>query len=276
MEVLDAMVVEIEDGIKKLNVARGSHVRTSRIEMNLAPCMDDAQDFIQKVLRFNDDRALLKRIFGGNCRRIVHLRALCSRVEFKVGADDNRRGCIRECDTVMHILREKGYETALLKAIAVEPDYAMAIEAMETLPGEEALDKVKRAVRATIEGVKLDQAGHVTEAVVTYSHARSVLRVAITVVRAAARFKELARLDAAHLEADAEALASHHTDVEQRISHLMSSFSEGDVPAVLAKNVKWPRPEENTQEQQEEGFLTRVLSTISCQANCLCARLSSS
>lgn len=226
---LEQLLVKIEWGSAQLERSKDNVVRRPKAELELAEYFDEARSFLETVLQKSDKR-LLRDIFGGDCKLLARLEALCQRVEeLKVTSDKRRQVVLSLCTSVEQVIADLGYAVQLRQAQVAEQAILEEADAEEDFV-DEVVPHLAEAAFLGAEAVARERVGDVVGAVQKYTQACCSMRTAIAVCRAVIRFKasvggtaEVAK-DVGKLE-----ILEHQT--QERIQHL-STLEPGTVPAV--------------------------------------------
>mmetsp|Transcript_21921 Transcript_21921/g.38497 ORF Transcript_21921/g.38497 Transcript_21921/m.38497 type:complete len:288 (+) Transcript_21921:167-1030(+) len=114
----DAVVQAMEKALDEVLSAQGNVVAVTRAEVNLLVEIEAARDLLLLALQSAAQRAALREVFGGDCRRIELMRAILEESTFsEMNASDQRPAeCLRACESVERVLEDLGLGEALRKA----------------------------------------------------------------------------------------------------------------------------------------------------------------
>jgi hypothetical protein len=112
------LVAMLESALQKVNAAANlGHVKVQRTEANLFGLLPEVRDIMLKALQdtSDTDRARLIMLFGGDCTRLVRIRAVLDAMSYSVKAvaEDKRAKetfstCVRALESVEAVLKDLG------------------------------------------------------------------------------------------------------------------------------------------------------------------------
>lgn len=211
--VMDRMIAVVA----RVKASQGSLVSLSKAELDLLAQIELARDLMMEALKNQNDRTLLRDIFGGDCARLVRIRAICESIEFSdMNKSDQRLPtCLRACQSVEKVIIDLGDGEALRKAQACL----------------EAALKEKNGLEVLSEAVAKDiSAGHLqSENSTPPDSARSSRRDAAdsSADRSAERILQLLRADTERTEAQLRGeLTACQEKVEKEILNCDSRLQE--------------------------------------------------
>jgi len=219
--VLDRMVAVVA----RVKNSQGSVVSLPKAELDLLAQIELARDLMMEALRNQNDRTLLRDIFGGDCARLVRIRAICESIAFSdMNKSDQRLPtCLRACESVEKVIIDLGDGDALRKAQA---SLAAAIK------DGNGLDVLSQLVP------KDDTAGHaLIENSTPPDSARSASRREATeslAERSSERILQLVRADAERTEAQLrgeiaacqQKIQKDVTDCDNRLQEDLAGFQD--------------------------------------------------
>jgi len=118
--LIDGIMENMVCAIAKVKRSQGSIVSLPKAELDLLAHIEQARDFMMESISNQTDRSRLRETFGGDCKRIARLRAVCESIEFSdMNKGDQRlRTCLRACESVEKVVIDLGDGEALRTAHA--------------------------------------------------------------------------------------------------------------------------------------------------------------
>jgi len=142
-DVMDRLLERIEVVLAAAVAAQGSKVKEPAATLELLRECEAGRDFMMSVLQnTGNERALLHRIFGGDCRRVSQYRALLLSWADHA-ASPRLASCFHACDSMEQVLRDAGQAAALSIAHARATEYV--ITKRLTIGDHEDLAKAREA-----------------------------------------------------------------------------------------------------------------------------------
>eukprot|EP00439_Symbiodinium_sp_Y106_P082774 s138_g22.t1 len=131
-EGADKLLAQLDTAYRRVEESQGSRVKLESAEINLLKVLEQARDMLTAALMASADRAALKEIFGGSCRRTGRIRAVLDAAQFTSErvVDPRLMGCRNACESVEQVLRDLGLGAALRAAQVAEREALAKEKAM--------------------------------------------------------------------------------------------------------------------------------------------------
>merc|ERR1719469_118356 len=115
---MDKLLIELQFSVAKLQMAKNS-VRKYGTEVDISAILSECRDFMQACLRKDDQRALLRDIFGSNdLTRTVKCRDFCEMCGELSFGEQRRQEVLNCCQFIEEVLDKLGLKEQLKEAQA--------------------------------------------------------------------------------------------------------------------------------------------------------------
>ncbi|CAE7023885.1 TIC214, partial [Symbiodinium sp. CCMP2456] len=209
-EGADNLLAQLDTAYRRVEESQGSRVKLESAEINLLKVLEQARDMLTTALMASADRAALKEIFGGSCRRTGRIRAVLDAAQFTSErvVDPRLMGCRNACESVEQVLRDLGLGAALRAAQVAEREALAKEKAMiastrtppKAPPGGEDAAAAAAAAAAAKVAEEADRLAH-EEAARKVAEAEDAAKKAAAEEAARAAALEAAEREAAKEEA---------------------------------------------------------------------------
>lgn len=282
-EKIDHVIHMMLTAINKVKQAAGSFVKLPKAELDLLAQIEIARDVIMEVLKNQYDRTLLHDIFGGDCARIVRIRAMCEGITFSQMNQGDQRlpTCLRACESVEKVLIDLGEGEALRKAQSsiAESDDVAEWSPPARLPqtaNQESDLSFRRRISNESDGTPKSSSNNIIKIVEADAERReSRLREDFAELQAATEHREsqlrqsLASMES-HLSAQMEgfkkSLDGSITSVQARLKKVEAQVGELLAEAQLVDLVA-ELGTVRVEVEQKSSILTRRLEKLETRAN---------
>lgn len=112
---IDPVIDRMEKSLEKIELFQNRRAKLPGAELDLLKQLEDARDLMQDCMKKTaSDRGQLEAVFGGNCVRILRIRAAVMILDERPLSDMNRndqrlKGAHDACDSVIKVLEDMGY-----------------------------------------------------------------------------------------------------------------------------------------------------------------------
>lgn len=200
--ILSALVLDLA----RMEQCKNSPVKSLKTEQDVLVQLEALRDAMEALLT-DPDRTRVLGIFGGDCKRLARVKALCeciSEERPKYANERRLQSCLNTCTTIEAIIKQKGWTTGRLRRAVA--DERRQLRANDDGAHDACIDHTADASVAEAEAHTLECMGETAAAIQKYEECKRSLDAA---AKAAPKDTE-----------DGECLDNHRQDIQTRIRYL--------------------------------------------------------